>query len=405
MKVKMILTIFSSLIAIMSSLNDCNKSTPIFYNDTCVLGICRNGNYELGGECEVANKIVQIQWVTSVIFINMSNNYVFFQKYENGDLILEILPSSGSYKRMFYELKQNEEIFLVKDGEFTPSLTLNSNYTSSYNGNLFLIKIGEDEYPVFFGSYSFGIELYDLKEGKVYNNRNPTFLDGENFLNVFVSNITINNTNYYLLTYNTRQKSKLKICKFNSKFLENVTVLFDLDFYKKSTIINSIYLTCFASDSNKILCMYLEEEMKYVYNGYASSWDREIRTYILAYNENLEEQNKTAFYKESIPIGTELYEFTYKFLHLKGNTEVFLYMNTKIFVINYNQENKKFKNYFPEQDFTCIELLFTDDRIKYYAKFFTELLKISDSKLCYVSSPLLKDEEDLSKNDRKILLY
>ena len=42
-------------------------------------------------------------------------------------------------------------MFLVKDGEFTPSLTLNSNYTSTYNGNLFLIKIGEDEYPVFLG--------------------------------------------------------------------------------------------------------------------------------------------------------------------------------------------------------------------------------------------------------------
>ena len=143
-EMNLIITLFSSFIAIMSALTDCNKSTPILFNDTCVFGICRNGNYELGGKCEIANKIVKIQWITNVIFIDMPKTIVFFQKYQNGDLILEILPEKGNYTRQFYKLKQNEEMFLVKDGEFTPSLTLNSNYTSTYNGNLFLIKIREN---------------------------------------------------------------------------------------------------------------------------------------------------------------------------------------------------------------------------------------------------------------------
>ena len=43
----------------MLALNDCNKSNPIFYNDTCVLEFCRKIDYELGN-CMVANKIVKI---------------------------------------------------------------------------------------------------------------------------------------------------------------------------------------------------------------------------------------------------------------------------------------------------------------------------------------------------------
>ena len=379
----MIMIIYISLIAIKSVLNDCPKSTPLLYNDTCVLRFCRKNSYEQG-ICVVANEIVKIQWVTSVIFIDMPKAIVFFQKYQNGDLILELLPYKSNYIRKFYELKQNEEMLLVKDGEFVPSFTLNSNYTSTYNGNLFMIKIGENEYPVFFGSNVFGIELYDLKEGKVYNYRNSIILDGNQYSNVFVSNFTLNNSNLYLLVYKDAQKLKLKICEFNSIILDNITPLIEITLDKRY-ILNDFYITCFISDSNIIICMYLEESM--VSENNDGHYIREIKIFILVYNEKLEEQNKTEIYKEKLPIGRVFNDDVYKSLHLKGNTGVFLYKTKNIYVINYNQEYNKVENYFEDQDFIYKELSFANDYEISSPKYYTELLKISDSKVCYISFP------------------
>jgi len=381
MFIEMNLIIFSSLIAIMSALTECPKSAPIFVNKACAFGFCKKIYYEQG-KCIVANKIAKIQWVTSVIFIGIPHTFVFFQKYTNGDLILELLPYQGNNARMFYELKKNEEMLLVKDGEFTPSLTLNSDYYSSYNGSLYLIKIGEDEYPIFFGNNGFGIELYDLKERKVYNYKNTSFLDVNQYSNVFVTNFTLNNTNLYLLAYKDDNKPKLKICEFNSKILDNVTTLHEINLsLSRNSKVPPI--TCFISDSNIIICMYIEQ-ITYPENNV---FVKEVTMFIVAYNENLDEQNKTEIYKEKILFDSESEDEAFKSLHLKGNAGVFLYMTKKIFVINYNQEYNKFKNYFPVQEFIPFELSFTDNKRRSLPKYYTELLKISNFKFCYLSFP------------------
>jgi hypothetical protein len=164
--------LISLLITIISALPDCPRNKPVYKEGICGNGLCYKAEYEQG-ICVVVNKIAKTQWVTSVIHIGIPNTYVYFQKYQNGDLILEILPHTSSYKRTFYKLNHNEEELLVKDGEFTHSFTLESSYYSYYDGNLYIIKIGEDEYPVFFGRKGFGIELYDLKEEKVNFYWNP----------------------------------------------------------------------------------------------------------------------------------------------------------------------------------------------------------------------------------------
>ena len=146
---KMNIIIFSTLLVIISSVTDCPKARPIVMGDSpCGSGLCYKIQYEQG-ICRVINKIVKTQWITSGIYIGVPYTYVFFQKYQNGDLIL-LLLTQWSYARIFYEIKQNEEA-LVKDGEFIPSITLESDINSQYEGNLYLIKIGEDEYPVFLG--------------------------------------------------------------------------------------------------------------------------------------------------------------------------------------------------------------------------------------------------------------
>ena len=172
--------LISLLITIISALPDCPRNKPVYKEGVCGNGLCYKAEYEQG-ICVVVNKIAKTQWVTSVIHIGIPNTYVYFQKYQNGDLILELISNPRDRTRMFYELKQNEEALLVKDGQFIPSQNLNSNYISK-SGNLYIIKIGEEEYPVFFGMYGLGIELIDLKENNVNNYINPKFYDGNTFI-------------------------------------------------------------------------------------------------------------------------------------------------------------------------------------------------------------------------------
>ena len=382
MLVEINMIIFSSLLVIISSLTECPKTQPILYKGNCVFGLLKKKSYETG-KCVVANKIVKIQWVTSVIFVDMPYAHVFFQKYQNGDLILEILPHTSSYKRMFYKLKHDEEELLVKDGELTHSFTLESNYYSYYDGNLYLIKIGEDEYPVFFGRKGFGIELYDLKEEKVTFYWNHTILDGNNFAftgsNIFVTNFTLNNTNLYLLAYNNGLNSRLKICEFNSKDLEN-----GINALKSVNLIGQSIspISCFITVSNIIICSYTINFSPNVSSEDGSIYFQyDIRMTVSAYNENLVELKKKEIYNMST---YNIDRYFFKCLHLKGDAGIFLYMSKMIFVINYNRDNNEFENYFPESNINSISLSYIDEST-YYPKNFIEFLKISDSKFCYIN--------------------
>jgi hypothetical protein len=280
-------------------------------------------------------------------------------------------------------LNHNEEELLVKDGEFTHSFTLESSYYSYYDGNLYIIKIGEDEYPVFFGRKGFGIELYDLKEEKVTFYWNHTILDGNNFAftgsNIFVTNFTLNNTNLYLLAYNNGLNSRLKICEFNSKDLEN-----GINALKSVNLIGQSIspISCFITDSNIIICSYTINFSPNVSSEDGSIYFQyDIRMTVSAYNENLVELKKKEIYNMST---YNIDRYFFKCLHLKGDAGIFLYMSKMIFVINYNRDNNEFENYFPESNINSISLSYIDEST-YYPKNFIEFLKISDSKFCYIN--------------------
>ena len=189
----------------------------------------------------------------------------------------------------------------------------------------------------------------------------------------------MNNKNLYLLAYNEERSLKIKICEFNSKILENGTNVLNETNIRVETIVSPI--SCFISDSNIIICMYSDEKQHQVNNAFSF----EINMVILAYNEKLEEQNKTEIYIGLGP-SSESGE-AYKSLHLKGNIGVFLYRTKIIYVINYNQEYKKFENYFPTTKLIPFQLSFIDYKQRSSPMYYTELLKISESKVCYISFP------------------
>ena len=374
--------LISLLITIISALPDCPRNKPVYKEGICGNGLCYKAEYEQG-ICVVVNKIAKTQWVTSVIHIGIPNTYVYFQKYQNGDLILELISNPRDQTRMFYELKQNEEALLVKDGQFIPSQNLNSNYISK-SGNLYIIKIGEEEYPVFFGMYGLGIELIDLKENNVNNYINPKFYDGNTFnnrgCNIFLTNYTLNNENYYLLAYNNGQKTSIKIINFKSKNLNDdasISIIKEIKFLNPS--VDDIYcvtpISCFITDSNLIMCLY--------------SWDMTVSPYnseknkiiISVYDEELNEENEVEIYEQKEYI-RDIH--TFKALHLKGNTGVFLLFSKYIYVITYIRDNYDFENYFQDLIEDKIELSIYDDN-EYMPMYYTDLQKISDSKFCYIS--------------------
>ena len=366
------LIIFSILIAIIYALPNCTREKPLYKEGRCGAGLCTKDEYEQG-ICVIVNKIAKIQWVTSVILLGIPKASVYLQKNQKGDLILELLTIPAGYTRMLYELKQNEEALLVKDGEFIPYQTLNSDYKSKSDGNLYFIKIGEDEYPVYFGMYEFGIELYDLKEKKIYYYPNPSFFDGVLMnirgTNLFLTNFTLNNENLYLFAYNSGDYTSIKIIKFNSKNLENDTsVINEINSFDPY---NSLYCTtpisCFITDSKMIICLY--SSYNYIY--------------ISAYDDNLVNHAITLIYQDSSTSNT--YYHAFKCLHLTRETGVFLTYSKYIYVLTYMKDDNRFINYFPESDLEERIELSIDDEDGYIPYYYTDVQKISDSKVCYIS--------------------
>ena len=188
--------------------------------------------------------------------------------------------------------------------------------------------------------------------------------------NLFLTNFTLNNENLYLFAYNCGEKSSIKIIKFQSKNLENDTTIikeiYSLDPYNDDVVCVTP-ISCFITDSKMIICLY--------------SWYPYI--YISAYDENLEYHANKKIYKADGYIIPQIHAI--KCLHLTGETGVFLTFSQYIYVLTYIKDDHEFKNYFPELDLEERIDLSIDDQRKKSPYFYTDLLKISDSKICYIS--------------------
>ena len=222
-----------------------------------------------------------------------------------------------------------------------------------------------------------------MKEKKVVSYEYPNLYEGNTFTargsNIFVTNITLNNENCYLLASNEENYSKLQIVKFVSKDLDYGVELKADGTIATDTSVSPI--SCFISDSNFIICIHSYEI------------EDETKTFISAFNEDLNEKCKKEIYNTTDYLKNI---HVFKSLHYKEDIGLFLYWTRKIYVANYNKQEEKFENFFPEEDF-YIELSYVDDSINYsldyFPKYFTDILKISDSKFCFMNFCMNESKE------------
>ena len=98
--------------------NECNRSTPIKFNDgPCELRFCSAEEIR-DGQCVIDNEIVKTQYLNEIINLDAihDNSKFHLTKYSNGSLVsiisYSIPPESF---RQFYGLNNNEDRFLLEN--------------------------------------------------------------------------------------------------------------------------------------------------------------------------------------------------------------------------------------------------------------------------------------------------
>ena len=100
--------------------NECNRSTPIKFNDgPCQLRFCSAKEFQ-DGKCVIDNEIAKTQYLNEIIILDSIHDDTKFDitKYSNGSLVAilsySIPPESF---REFYGLNNNEDKFLLEKKE------------------------------------------------------------------------------------------------------------------------------------------------------------------------------------------------------------------------------------------------------------------------------------------------
>ena len=85
----------------------CSRYYPIEISNECTLEYCEQEKFD-SGYCVKNNSIIKTQWLNNIIVIGELNyRYINFASYSNEDMVIETNSYPGSYKRIYYGLKQN----------------------------------------------------------------------------------------------------------------------------------------------------------------------------------------------------------------------------------------------------------------------------------------------------------
>ena len=248
-----IIRILISLILLDKINSQCSKDNPIKKNSECVNEYCLESEFK-DGICSIDNSIIKIQWLNKIISfgdentffflsIKMSkNNFIFLSFDENENVYIYDLTSA--YQKYF----NNEKEAYYKINNFN-----NANYINGVN-----LKKGENEY----------ILICDINNCALFDFEN-------NIINYQQQSIIsqFNNNNddwpcFQILNINQENKiffSSLgeNIIYYSISNLDNQN-LSEIDYLNKTTYekkIKAKKLSCFVTETNNIICIYLTDEI------------------------------------------------------------------------------------------------------------------------------------------------
>ena len=361
------------------SSGDCSRERPILKEGECIY-YCEEEEFN-NKLCTINNTIFKTQWLNNIIFLGEENfEFINFAKLSNGDMIIETTSSRTSDIIIVYILN-NEGTPYLKQNNIYKSLEINNNQNNKGRVlvNIFIETINDVQYLVNIEQGDFYTRIYNLKNFKEISK-----VLTKNFLKYKPSNNIGFSTNYLLENkdiilfgfYDTNKDIRLSKINIISTDIINFNPILKSKTFELCTE-NSV--SCFVTDLNNIICLAVVEVLNIYYAR------------ITVFNQEFSELEKELL---SSYVYTKKNSFL-KCIHLKGEIGVFIYFyyTSKLFsTTNYHPylafkeyNGKSITNYFSNE----IELDKKTFNLNYLLN---DIIKISDNKICYISTSNNRDE-------------
>ena len=265
--------------------------------------------------------------LNNIIYLGGENfRYNHFSLNSKGDMIIDTTAFPGNNERRFFGLKKNGRPFFFNENNIeTPYRTLfvsgleNANQQKTEGESSFIIISKQnnsnlEEYLLSFSKEDNYIELYDFDNNLIITKKSSKY-----FGKTIVSNVCSffkaesrkdNKYNYYIAyIYLDKNNSKFYVQRnyFTSKNI-NITKEYHKDTGSSKSTLNKTIISCFETESKKIVCFYQNEKNK-KYN-------------ILTLNESFVNTSQSYTY---LMEASDEYNLFYKAIHLKEEIGAFIY--------------------------------------------------------------------------------
>ena len=259
----------------------CPNYKPILISRECKLDFCTKDQFNTS-ECEIANPIIKTQWLNNIInFGEKDYRYLTFGTYLNGDMIIETTANPKSKKRIFYGLKKNGRPFFKNNitNEETSFYSINATLDNGqYEIDGFVIKLSGNtnngkEYFISISKLEGFTEIFDFDNDKLYYYKMKDFTSIKNAIskrNTILPLYNIGSEFYYLIGFlgnKTTSSSSINTVYFQKHIFNSIKDIEEIDEsdMKKVEKGYNSGISCFKTDSEKIICFYLTKETNKIY--------------------------------------------------------------------------------------------------------------------------------------------
>ena len=370
---------------ISSELTTCTKEAPILKDGTCGLEFCTEQQYATNF-CEIANPIVKTQWINNfIIYAPVNYRCLSISSFSTGDMVIATTKAPKSSVRAFYGLKKNGRPYFQDKTtkKETPNYTKDTNLPNGqYQIESAIIKSNADndkgtEYFFTFSKAEGYAEILDYKNDIIYSLELSTFT-GFSVLTYRPAIISLesNNNEYsYMIAFLEGNNKRVYFQKYIFSSINNLqgkesATSFVTDGY-------GLEISCYKTTSEIIFCFFL------VTGG------NQFKIYKI--EKNLNNQLISSY-----PSNINTDKLFTKCIHLKEDVGVFSifykYDNNKIkpFFIFKELKNNQLNNYLSNSDYEDSKIIIEKSDFNYTLAF-TDLVKINDNKIAFVSCSTSKE--------------
>ena len=360
------------LLRIINILNCDSVHEPILKEGSCSEGKCTDEEFK-SEYCKIDNEIIKTQWFNNIIYITEEEgfNYVDIISTSNEDLIVisntDSTNEENKFKRKFYGLKKNGRNYFINNdtSKETPFYQLTANNIRN-QGDIFSIKLKENldnkEYIISISSNNF--EIYDLENGLIYEKSIKEVFGIKSIIQYTASFIELENNVYALgiIGLDLSDQTFFFIYKLSFTSLSNPDIQ-KYDFYESS---NAKTVSCFQTESKKIMCFFQDDSNEYV---------------LYAFDKNFNYLNK-----ETITSGPNDDENYFECVHFIGEAGAFAYFlpSSSYLYINFKQLNEDDEHSITNYFSSISQVNITDILFAKTAEM-NKIIKLNDLKICYVA--------------------